>query len=74
MAGMPISSSGTPAAASARAMASFSSTVNVTPAVCSPSRSVVSLTMIGGSGMAGGPEKLLAGHAEHRPCQPLGRG
>jgi len=43
MAGMPISISGTPAADSARAMAHFSSTVNATPAVCSPSRSVVSL-------------------------------
>jgi hypothetical protein len=43
MAGMPISISGTPAASSARAMASFSSSVKATPAVCSPSRRVVSL-------------------------------
>ena len=45
MAGMPISISGTPAADKAQAMAHFSSTVNATPAVCSPSRKVVSLMM-----------------------------
>src|SRR5450830_872620 len=43
MAGMPISISGTPAWASALAMAHFSASVNATPAVCSPSRKVVSL-------------------------------
>ena len=41
--GVPTSSSGTPAAASARAISIFSSGVNATPGVCSPSRSVVSL-------------------------------
>jgi hypothetical protein len=44
IAGMPTSSSGTPAASRARAIANFSATVKATPAVCSPSRSVVSLT------------------------------
>ena len=43
IAGTPTSISGTPAASSAAAMASFSSSVKATPAVCSPSRSVVSL-------------------------------
>ncbi|EAA20292.1 hypothetical protein, partial [Plasmodium yoelii yoelii] len=43
MTGMPTSISGTPARASARAMESFSSAVKATPAVCSPSRRVVSL-------------------------------
>ena len=42
MLGMPISSSGTPSSASARAMAIFSSGVKATPALCSPSRRVVS--------------------------------
>ena len=52
MAGIPTSISGTPAAARARAMAAFSSSENATPAVCSPSRSVVSLTVIDRVAMA----------------------
>ena len=50
MTGMPISISCTPACESALAMAIFSSALNATPAVCSPSRSVVSLivTMMSG--------------------------
>ena len=43
MTGMPTSISGTPRASRSRAMASFSSRLNATPADCSPSRSVVSL-------------------------------
>ena len=46
MAGMPTSISGIPAAARAWAMASFSAAVNATPAVCSPSRRVVSLMVM----------------------------
>jgi hypothetical protein len=45
MAGMPISISGTPALDKAVAISHFSATVKATPAVCSPSRSVVSLMM-----------------------------
>ena len=54
MAGMPISISGTPAASNAWAMAIFSSSLNATPAVCSPSRKVVSLMVKGqvGSGVS----------------------
>jgi hypothetical protein len=42
IAGMPISSSGTPSAASSLAIARFSSWEKATPADCSPSRRVVS--------------------------------
>ena len=43
IAGMPISSSGTPMATNWRAMLNFSLSENATPADCSPSRKVVSL-------------------------------
>jgi len=48
IAGMPTSSSGTPMPSRWRAMASFSSSENATPADCSPSRKVVSLMMTRG--------------------------
>ena len=44
IAGVPASISGTPARASARAMATFSAVENATPGACSPSRSVVSFS------------------------------
>jgi len=47
IAATPTSISGTPARSRARAMASFSSSLNATPAACSPSRSVVSLIVKG---------------------------
>src|SRR5512147_588463 len=47
MAGMPTSSSGTPARASAVAISSFCRLLKATPAACSPSRRVVSMTQTG---------------------------
>src|SRR5208282_4007752 len=47
MAGMPTSSSGTPARASAAAISSFCRWLKATPAACSPSRSVVSMIQTG---------------------------
>jgi len=63
MAAMPTSSSGTPASSSARAMASFSSREKATPAVCSPSRSVVSFSVQGQGDEAG----CMVGVAEVLP-------
>src|SRR5271157_2806713 len=47
MAGMPTSSSGMPARASAAAISSFCRWLKATPAACSPSRSVVSMIQTG---------------------------
>jgi len=46
MAGVPASTSATPARARARAIATFSATVKATPGACSPSRNVVSKMMM----------------------------
>jgi hypothetical protein len=66
MTGMPISISLTPTAAS-WAMAHFSSRVKATPAVCSPSRRVVSLMMVSGL-MVG---CFLSASNQQRPCHLL---
>jgi len=55
IAGVPASSSVTPARASARAIATFSSMEKATPGACSPSRNVVSLSTTGPRGPRSDP-------------------
>src|SRR5208283_143009 len=71
MIGIPISNSGTPAWSSARAIASFSASVNATPALCSPSRSVVSFTMMVRPSMMGILQKMVS--RQRRPSNSRAR-
>ena len=69
MAGTPTSISRTPTSARARAMETFSSTVNDTPAVCSPSRSVVSLMITALSSICGPVESPRLSRLLQSTCQ-----
>ncbi len=71
MAGVPASSSVTPARARARAIATFSAAVNATPGACSPSRKVVSLSTIGRAPVSNVSRMICKAHRSAFPFRQL---